>query len=377
LNIVKVSQQNAASNDPHGQKNLFLIGAVGQHLNKTIGERVTWDLRTTTLMENTENIYNREYAIQIEGNQTPGAARTAAEKAVKDALQKPKESKVDVRFSEPIDPSRAISLQRTLDAIDKDKSIVDSTEPMPGEKNAILEAAKWYKNGGPPPQYYKLLAERYGNDDWNWKTLMDHRYKLLTDNDVDLTQLEKDVAELRKDAIKQLNNKPDPSKTLRVSSTDIKAEQAFLNSSQVNKDKGGYDYISTGGKDEPVELEKPLTAHTVREVLQYIADKEYSNFGMYNISAYELTDALNGMTVNINEDLFDQKFQDKLMRSIQRSRSNKLSSYRGINSDWNALVNIDDETMVAFQKLGNNDPFNQPNMLNQDAAMAVVDMLVV
>ena len=65
------------------------------------------------------------------------------------------------------------------------------------------------------------------------------------------------------------------------------------------------------------------------------------------------------------------------MKSIQRSRSNKLSSYRGINSDWNALVNIDDETMLSFQKLGNNDPFNQPNMLNQDSAMAVVDMLAV
>ena len=82
------------------------------------------------------------------------------------------------------------------------------------------------------------------------------------------------------------------------------------------------------------------------------------------------------MSFNL-EDPFDQKFQDKLMRSIQRSKSNKLSSYRGIDSDWNALVNIDDETMLSFQKLGNNDPFNQPNMLNQDAAMAVVDMLAV
>ncbi len=376
LNIVRVSQQNAASNDPYGQKDLFLTGAVGQYLDKTLGERVTWDLRTTTLMENTENIYNKEYAYQLGGGQTPGAARTAAEKAVENALEKPRESRVDVRFSEPLDPSRTIALQTTLAAIEKDPNIVDSTEPMPGEKAAILEATKWYKNGGPPPQYYKLLAEKSDNDDWNWKTLMDHRYKLVTDNDVDLTQLEKDVLELKKDAIKQLNNKPDPSKTLRVSSSDIKAEQAFLNSSQVNKDKGGYDYISTGDKDEPVELDKPLTTHTIREVLEYIADGEYRNFGMYNVSAYDLTAALMGMSFNL-EDPFDQKFQDKLMRSIQRSKSNKLSSYRGIDSDWNALVNIDDETMLSFQKLGNNDPFNQPNMLNQDAAMAVVDMLAV
>ena len=353
-------------------RNDFIESNVKKYSGVNYGKTDIKDPRVVTLTENAYALYNDTYSAARDAGQNHAAAKSKAEKEVIRALGA---KELDTRVYVPEDLGVTQALSLSTKAIANDPSILDQQKPLPGEELAFEQAAKWYANpkGSPPVEYYRALVNagitKGHPEGGDWKSLMDHRWR-LSGGKIEPTQLQKDVKALRLDYKNQLE-KNTPSDTLQVLEKDPDFFTKVLNNSKIRPD---YNYIRQEGGQGPVETEKPLTEHSVGEVLELIQN-DYDDFGIYGLSGLQVIDALEGMTWDINQP-FNEEFQDKIMKSILRTKANRMNHTKGVDVSWNNLVNINDDAKVAYAEVsGATSPFLQLDSFSEELAMAAIDML--
>ena len=137
------------------------------------------------------------------------------------------------------------------------------------------------------------------------------------------------------------------------------------------KENGGIDAIKKDGKY--TTLEKPLSQHTVGEVLD-LMDQGYDNFGLYDISREGLMQLMRDIP-NLNfKATFDERMQTLLVLSRLRFKSNRKLTYGNADSTYRRLVGIPQEELVEYAKIiGDIPPWLQLNTLLPVAAKAQVE----
>ena len=137
------------------------------------------------------------------------------------------------------------------------------------------------------------------------------------------------------------------------------------------KKNGGFDAITKDGKFK--KLEKPLSQHTIGEVLELAAD-DYDSFGMYNISKEGLLEVLVDAAMPFDlQDTFDEQTQKALVLGRLRQKVNKGHGLNG-NPYFKRLVNIDPQDEKQFYDIvGVLPPMNQLGNLLPGVAKALVD----
>ena len=359
------------------EMNEFLEPVVRSYGSWNYGKGDHMPLRATTVLRNATKIYSKEYRKQRLLGQDHGQAVEAAEKKVLSVINadagSPERISLETRHGQnPINEDAPKSLAKSIEAVQKDYTVIDLEKPLPGEEAALKLAAKFYAQGGRVPDYYIQLAKHLKN--YDAKSLMDHRWK-LSGGKISQTKSEKAVSSMSVKDQNNLNNFPTPSKTLLtyVDNEDNASKLLEISKSEVAEANGGYDYIlsPTGGD---AHLEKPLTEHTVDEVISLV-ENGHTNIGMYDLSRKQLIDALNGTAEDWTLDTpFDSNFQDKLIKGLLRTRSNQSSISTGIDVSWRGLVNIDEESKLEYQKLtGITAPYLQLDTMPVEIATVVLN----
>ena len=87
--------------------------------------------------------------------------KTAMGNAINEAIEKMEKGVFDNRKVNPIDPQVVKDLSATMSALQKDTSLIYSTEPWAGEEPHIDIAAEWRRSGGQTryPSYYLRFAD--------------------------------------------------------------------------------------------------------------------------------------------------------------------------------------------------------------------------
>ena len=357
----------AMSMDTDNRDN-FILG----RLNETFEEKVIRGNVGSTAHQNaTRNlvkIYNDEYAKAKGANQSNTVAEAAARKAVNDAIKDDKNLTVFTGGLVSWDTQAETDLKKTINAAKKDPSIIYQDQPMPGEEEALKQAARYYEKGGEPINYYIQLARNIKGK--NWKQVMDLRWE-LAGNKAKRTDLE-DLVNLLPPSEQKLLNQNNPSTTLRVVLENSKFADTLNKDSENNLD---YNYIRREGGEDPVETEKPLTEMTVKEVLD-LAGEGYFDFGAAGLDGIQVIEALEGMSEDWDfNTIFNEEFQKKLIKGVLRSKANKQNAISGVDTAWMSLTNINEELASAWiEQTGIKDPYRQPDTMPEAVAMAAVDL---
>ena len=112
---------------------------------------------------------------------------------------------------------------------------------------------------------------------------------------------------------------------------------------------GGYDAIRNSD-GEYVQLAKPLSELSIYEVVT-LADRGYTNIGMFDISGTELKKVIASVP-NLNlEDKFDVDTQDKLVLAVLRYKANIKNNKRSIDETYRRLVYVNQEDKDEFLSL--------------------------
>ena len=87
--------------------------------------------------------------------------KTAMGNAINEAIDKMEKGVFDVRQVDPIDPQAVKDLSATINALQKDTSLIYSTEPWAGEEPHLDIAAEYVRSGGQTryPHYYLRFAD--------------------------------------------------------------------------------------------------------------------------------------------------------------------------------------------------------------------------
>ena len=146
-----------------------------------------------------------------------------------------------------------------------------------------------------------------------------------------------------------LSNKPNPSRTYRVTQNN---EDIIWMLEQVQDptaaNNGGYDAV-TNQEGEYTELEKPLSQHTIREVLGLIQDG-YDDFGAYGLTATGFLDLLESANISLDT-VFDGNTQDLIILGRLRQKAQQAQAYSTINNQYRRLVNINAEDEEEFLRI--------------------------
>ena len=73
--------------------------------------------------------------------------------------------------------------------------------------------------------------------------------------------------------------------------------------------------------------------------------------------------------------VFDEEFQNKLIKGALRSKANKQNAISGVDTAWMSLTNINENLANNFvDTTGIKDPYRQPDTMPEAVAMAAVDL---
>ena len=167
---------------------------------------------------------------------------------------------------------------------------------------------------------------------------------------------------------------------------------AFMLDSHVETYKGKTSDIETirnGDNYDTVPLieGKPLTSHTLAEVLFLDQDNLNTRFGKYGLTRKRIHEEIKSQGINPNTTLFDEATQDRIMFGLMLEIANKGKQYNTLSSDYRRIKWLNPETIEQFNVLVNSaedpliqklltSPDNQFHTLSAAAAKALVDMAV-
>jgi|5B_taG_2_1085324.scaffolds.fasta_scaffold02022_4 hypothetical protein len=253
------------------------------------------------------------------------------------------------------DPAGAISAETPHDA--EEPFLTESLEFFKGKKQKL-------------PGYWTSISHLYKNKS---------SVKLAHDRLV-ATGMMKPIPELMGDINLGLTNplliedKPSANKIDRVVTEDLKGDRAKLLNAIINpktKDNGGLDAIKKDNKY--AELEKPLSQHTLGEVVDLI-EQGYDNFGLYGITREGLIQLMRDLP-NLDFDaVFDDRMQRLLVLSRLRFKGNNKLAFSNADSTYRRLTFVPQEDREEYAKIiGDIPPFLELDSLSSVAAKAQVE----
>ena len=171
-----------------------------------------------------------------------------------------------------------------------------------------------------------------------------------------------------------IEDKPSANKIDRVVREDLKGDRAKLLNAIINpktKDNGGLDAIKKDNKY--AELEKPLSQHTLGEVVDLI-EQGYDNFGLYGITREGLIQLMRDLP-NLDFDaVFDDRMQRLLVLSRLRFKGNNKLAFSNADSTYRRLTFVPQEDRDEYAKIiGDIPPFLELDSLSSVAAKAQVE----
>ena len=113
---------------------------------------------------------------------------------------------------------------------------------------------------------------------------------------------------------------------------------------------------------------------TVSQVLE-LAKTGHHDIGVLGLDGLQLVEALEGIREDWDLDtVFDEEFQNKLIKGALRTKANKQNAVSGVDTAWMSLTNINENLASAWiDTTGIKDPYRQPNTMPEAVAMAAVD----
>jgi len=297
-------------------------------------------------------------------NQTDDTAQRGAEEHV---LKRIKDGDFDALPTYSYDTTGAYAINIARTAIAVDPTIIYSNVAMGGEAPHLAAAETYFKSDykrGSIPEYYTLLSKLY--NDLDPETLARTRLE-----SVGLLKPETKGPYDGVENPRLLTDKNTSSKTMRSAFTGQNMNWILDRiTSPVQKQNGGFDAVIKNGK--PIELEKPLSQHSLLEVINMAG--KFDGVGMYNITGPGLLQAVTSNSGSFElTDLFDENLQKALVLARLRYK-NQLGKPLNGASQFRRLVNIPRAEREEFEKIvGDIPPMNQLDNLLPAVAKAYVE----
>ena len=368
---------------PADGRNNFITQQVNEFMNRQQGTTLKtpeWGYVEEHLKGIYQSAFNAEYA----RSQNSALAKTAAEDAVLGRIQQHNDGKIDLteRIRNYADKESLSLINKTREAIIKNPSLISSDKPWEGETPHLQKAAEYFqglqsgKRNVTIPEYYynfKGIKKLPNGEIATPQNLMRYRLQatgILKDGKIKFPE---DL--LPKNTQKQLANNT-PSSVYRACQENINEDWILTTTSDpLAKVNGEYDAIRHIDDDNETfrtdKLEKPLTQHTIGEVLDLMR-QGYNNFGLYDISREGLIDVLENSNIQLDE-LFDKRNQDLLILGRLRQKAQSNQKYSTLTERYRRLVNIRQQDREQWlQLVGNLSPYDQLENLLPACATALV-----
>ena len=248
---------------------------------------------------------------------------------------------------------------------------ITATTPHEGEEPFLVEDLEFFKGKKQTLSgYWRSISHLYKNKS---------SVKLAHDRLV-ATGMMKPIPELMGDINLGLttsiliDDKPSDAKVNRIAVENEDGDLNKLLKAVVNpktEENGGIDAIQKDGKY--VELEKPLSQHTVGEIIT-LMESGHDNFGLYGIRREGLIQLMQTLPTLDFTALFDERMQQKLLLARLRYKTNNKLTYGNADTTYRRLVNIPEEDKEEYVKIiGEIPPFLELDTLLPIAAKARVE----
>ena len=248
---------------------------------------------------------------------------------------------------------------------------ITATTPHEGEEPFLVEDLEFFKGKKQTLSgYWRSISHLYKNKS---------SVKLAHDRLV-ATGMMKPIPELMGDINLGLttsiliDDKPSDAKVNRIAVENEDGDLNKLLKAVVNpktEENGGIDAIQKDGKY--VELEKPLSQHTVGEIIT-LMESGHDNFGLYGIRREGLIQLMQTLPTLDFTALFDERMQQKLLLARLRYKTNNKLTYGNADTTYRRLVNIPEEDREEYVKIiGEIPPFLELDTLLPIAAKARVE----
>ena len=171
-----------------------------------------------------------------------------------------------------------------------------------------------------------------------------------------------------------IEDKPSANKVDRIVTENQEGDLNKVLKAIINpktEENGGIDAIKKDGKY--AELEKPLSKHTVGEVIDLI-EQGYDNFGLYGITREGLIQLMRDLPDLDFDAMFDERMQQLFVLSRLRFKGNNKLAFSNADSTYRRLVFIPKEDRDEYAKIfGEIPPFLELSTLLPVAAKAQVE----
>tara|TARA_B100001287_G_scaffold17236_2_gene12793 strand:- start:526 stop:2940 length:2415 start_codon:yes stop_codon:yes gene_type:complete len=248
---------------------------------------------------------------------------------------------------------------------------ISAEKPHEGEEAFLVESLPFFQGKTQElPGYWKSISHLYKNKS---------SIKLAHDRLV-ATGMMKPIPELMGDINLGLttsiliDDRPSDAKINRIAVENENGDLNKLLKAVVNpktEENGGVDAIQKDGKY--VELEKPLSQHTVGEIIT-LMESGHDNFGLYGIRREGMIQLMQSLPTLDYTALFDERMQQKLLLARLRYKTNNKLAYANADFTYRRLVNIPEEDREEYAKIiGEIPPFLELDTLLPIAATAQVE----
>ena len=363
----------------------WIKAAITTHLKKE-GETGRTGILEYALEANATAHYNATYAEVYARTGSHTQAQSAAEKSVIDGLNgKLKEQNGEKTWNQvpftPEDSSVVAAAAKVKASILKDSSLISSDQPWENELPHLVNGAKFMAGQSSiiPNFYYqftgfinKIPDGKGGYIAANPQNLLRHRLESVGILENGKITFPEDKLPLQKQVLLADNT---PSTVLRACVGD--ENEAWLVDTLTNpqaKENGAYNAIKDKN-GEYVELDKPLTQHTVDEIWGLL-NEGYDGLGLFDISKRGFIDTLTAMNLRLDT-LFDEKTQQKFLIARLKQKSQTNQKYATLSDRYRRLVLVDDDLHDEFEAaVGKLPKFDRINTLSPACAKALVDGLL-
>ena len=248
---------------------------------------------------------------------------------------------------------------------------ISAETPHAAEEPFLTESLKFFQGKTQElPGYWRSISHLYKNKS---------SVKLAHDRLV-ATGMMKPIPELMGDINLGLTNplliedKSSANKVDRIATENQEGDLNKILKRLINPkttENGGIDAIMKNGKY--VELEKPLSQHTVGEVIDLI-EQGYDNFGLYDIRKEGLIQLMRDLPDLDFDAMFDERMQQLFLLSRLRFKGNNKLAFSNADSTYRRLVFIPKEDRDEYAKIfGEIPPFLELSTLLPVAAKAQVE----
>ena len=266
---------------------------------------------------------------------------------------------------------------KTIQAVNKDRSLLDQASPYKGEETHLEQAANFFERmekgtAVPYPEYYKFLGSRL-----KINPLLLMRQRLIATGLMDKDSFQ--IVEDGKPGERLLSTDNSSGRTIRAYLEQGDDVSWMLKTSQnPNTVKaGGYTAIRDDqGKYKNIEevTELNLEEITLRDVLGLV-EQGYNNIGMYDLQASGFLDLLqsSGLPLDVP---WNQANQDVLYLARLKQKAQQAQKNTGVNVYYRRVVNLDQELLKRFtEAVGELPPMLNPTNLQADVAKEYIKML--